>query len=195
MIQQSSNESNLIYNHDTIKDAYQSEKQFTITRGGVSQLKRYYDVSKVVLGKGNYGKVFLATKKSDPSMNVAIKVMSKLNLSNDELLNIQTEVKILSQLDHINVVKFLESFDDVKFIYLVMEYCPGGDLLDHMNSNFSKYDEQYVAHIAYKVLQALKYLNDNNIVHRDIKPENILFGFEDEIKLIDFGLAQYLKSQ
>ena len=152
-------------------------------------------MSKVVLGKGNYGKVFLATKKSDPSMNVAIKVMSKLNLSNDELLNIQTEVKILSQLDHINVVKFLESFDDVKFIYLVMEYCPGGDLLDHVNSNFSKYDEQYVAHIAYKVLQALKYLNDNNIVHRDIKPENILFGFEDEIKLIDFGLAQYLKSQ
>lgn len=63
-----------------------------------------------------------------------------------------------------------------------------------MNANFEKYDEQYVAHIVFQILQALKYLNYHNIVHRDLKPENILFGVDDDIKLIDFGLAKYLNN-
>jgi calcium-dependent protein kinase len=97
----------------------------------VHELKQNYRISSdtKVLGAGAYGKVFLSENIADPSFKVAIKVLNKAKLK-DHLYTIREEVRILTELDHPNIVKYFETYDDTKYIYLVMEYCPGGELFD-----------------------------------------------------------------
>ena len=108
----------------------------TTTRySGVHELKQNYRIASdtKVLGAGSYGKVFLSENIADPSFKVAIKVLNKAKLK-DQLDSIKEEVKILTELDHPNIVKYYETYDDTKYIYLVMEYCPGGELFDRIAS-------------------------------------------------------------
>jgi calcium-dependent protein kinase len=75
----------------------------------------------------------LSENIADPSFKVAIKVLNKAKLK-DHLSSIKSEVKILTELDHPNIVKYFETYDDTKYIYLVMEYCNGGELFDKIAS-------------------------------------------------------------
>jgi calcium-dependent protein kinase len=81
-----------------------------------------------VLGSGSFGKVFKATNKSDRSIEIAIKVMNKSEMTEDDLVCLRREVSIMQQVDHPNIVKYYETYDDKKYIYLCMELCTGGDL-------------------------------------------------------------------
>lgn len=87
----------------------------------------------------------MATNKSDSSHKVAIKVLNKSKLTPDEIKEIQDEIKILLELDHPNIVKYYETYDDVKFIYLVMELCPGGELFERITSKKSPITEKEAA--------------------------------------------------
>ena len=82
-----------------------------------------------MLGIGSYGKVFMTTNRHDPDFKVAIKVLDKERLK-ENLDLIQQEVNILHKLDHPNIVKYFETYNDVKFIYLVMEYVNGIPLFE-----------------------------------------------------------------
>ena len=82
-----------------------------------------------VLGAGAFGKVFLSESLADPTFRVAIKVINKAKLGR-KINDLKEEVEILHKLDHPNIVKYYETYDDVKYMYLVMEYCPGGELFD-----------------------------------------------------------------
>ena len=97
------------------------------------ELKQNYRISATtkVLGAGAFGKVFLSESIADPSFKVAIKVINKTKLK-DHIDAIKEEVRILTTLDHPNIVKYYETYDDVKYMYLVMEYCPGGELFDRI---------------------------------------------------------------
>jgi len=99
----------------------------------VKELKQNYiiDNNTKVLGKGAFGKVFMTTNKQDVSLKVAIKVMDKIKLQ-DSLYLIMEEVSILNTLDHPNIVKYFETYDDKRYIYLVMEYIDGEQLLDRI---------------------------------------------------------------
>lgn len=81
------------------------------------------------MGAGAFGKVFLATSVSDDKFKVAIKVISKKKLEGevDQLLD---EIAILKKLDHPNIIKYYETYENAKYLYIVMEYCPGGELFD-----------------------------------------------------------------
>jgi calcium-dependent protein kinase len=81
------------------------------------------------LGAGSFGKVFLSHNISDPNFKVAIKVINKAKVKED-IAAIKEEVRILSKLDHPNIVKYYETYDDIKYMYLVMEYCSGGELFE-----------------------------------------------------------------
>ena len=81
------------------------------------------------MGSGAFGKVCLSFNKHNTEHQVAIKVMNKKKLK-DHLDIIQEEVSILTKLDHPNIVKYYETYTDEKYIYLVMEYIDGGELLD-----------------------------------------------------------------
>lgn len=83
------------------------------------------------MGAGAFGKVFLSRNRADPSLQVAIKLFNKSKLKGRESVKrIREEVKILTTLDHPNIVKYYQTYEDTKYMYMVMEYCPGGELFD-----------------------------------------------------------------
>lgn len=164
---------------------------------GVHELKLNYRISAdtKVLGAGSFGKVFLSENIEDPTFKVAIKVLNKSKLK-DDIEQIKEEVKILTTLDHPNIVKYYETYDDVKYMYLVMEYCSGGELFDKIASQKNQmFGEKEAANIMKKLIRAINHCHANGVVHRDIKPENVMIGKDGEYKLIDFGLSSRVSSK
>lgn len=104
---------------------------------------------------------------------------------------LKRELETLILLDHPNILKLFEIYEDSKYIHLVMELCTGGDLLDYLIRR-SYLIESEVIQIMFKMLSAVNYLHSLQICHRDIKPENFLFsntGDNSEVKLVDFGMS------
>ena len=99
-----------------------------------------YKLSQTVLGAGNFGKVFLASSAADPDFKVAIKTISKKKVQ-DQLHTIRDEIKILSTLDHPNIIKYYETYESPNYIYLVMEYCQGGELFEKLTNNREEFTE------------------------------------------------------
>lgn len=100
----------------------------------------------------------------------------------------------MTRLDHPNIVKYYETYDDHKYIYLVMEYCPGGELFAKIAEQENQtFNESQAAQILHKLVTAVNHCHANRIIHRDIKAENIMIGSDGEIKLIDFGLSYFKK--
>ena len=146
-----------------------------------------------LLGQGNYGKVMLSYNILDKtrSKKMAIKAM-KLNKVQDMLKIIKRETAILQSIDHPNIVKYFETRYGEKYVYIIMEYCSGGDLFTKIKK-YDHFGEPEAARIMEKLIKAIAHCHANGITHRDIKPENIMYTSEDvdsEIKLIDFGLSQ-----
>lgn len=105
------------------------------------------------------------------------------------------EIDIMRQLDHPNIVRLFEVFQDEKRFYLVTELCNGGELFDEITKR-SHFSEQDAATIIKQVLSAVGYCHSKSICHRDLKPENILLDSSSKqnagnmIKVIDFGASQ-----
>ena len=116
----------------------------------------------------------MAERKAD-NKNVAIKTICKSNLlKNDKkLLTMYNEVTILRQIDHPNVIKLYDVYENELYIHLVTEYLEGGELLQRLQ-NKGTYSEKDAAIVIRSVLKALEYCHKKNIVHRDLKPENLI---------------------
>jgi len=116
---------------ETISGAIESKSGSVSHHHGVHELKLNYRISAdtKVLGAGMFGKVFLSESIADSSFKVAIKVLNKAKLK-DNIEAIKEEVRILTKLDHPNIVKYYETYDDSKYMYLVMENCNGGELFE-----------------------------------------------------------------
>jgi len=105
------------------------------------------------------------------------------------------EINTLRTLDHPNIVKIYEYFEDEKRFYIVTEHIQGGELFDEIIAR-GKFDEKDAALLLRQLLSCITYCHSHNIVHRDLKPENVLLEANkrfDEIKVIDFGTAQVFK--
>jgi calcium-dependent protein kinase len=141
------------------------------------------------VGQGGFGKVYKALYKETDQFR-AIKVMKKSQANT--VKSFQIEVSIFKKLDHPNIIKLYEMWEDKSYYFLVMDFCEGGDLLDRIDEK-QGLDAGQAAHYLKQVLGALAYLHSNNICHRDIKPENFLLVKKEDvtqIKMIDFGLAK-----
>ena len=99
------------------------------------------------------------------------------------------ERKILSQLEHPNIVKLFYSFHDHSKLYLILQYIPGGELFFHLKER-GTLDEDTVAFYAAEISCALKFLHGNGIIYRDLKPENCLLDEKGHLVLTDFGLSK-----
>ena len=100
----------------------------------------------------------------------------------------------MSQLDHPNVVKLIEIFDEDDYVYLVMELMQGGELFDRLVEK-ENYSEQEASEIIKPIVDAIRYCHSMNIIHRDLKPENLLFATMDEgavVKIADFGMGRFI---
>ena len=147
------------------------------------------------LGKGAFSEVFLATHRS-LGIKRCIKVTRKRSNStpqeNDAVLE---EVRILKDIDHPNIMRVYEYYQDSQNIYVVSEYLSGGELFDRIVA--SKYFTEAKAKVLMqKILSAISYLHKKKIVHRDMKPENICFESKDEnadVKIIDFGTSKKMQ--
>merc|ERR1712032_1235125 len=103
------------------------------------------------------------------------------------------EIAIMKMMDHPNIVKLFETFEDHRNIYLVMELCSGGELFDRI-IDAGHFTEVQAAILMQQILRAMFYMHENHICHRDLKPENFIFQTKDPIdktllKIIDFGLS------
>lgn len=153
--------------------------------------KKYEYIS--MIGNGGFGKVRLYRDKTNKEMKFAIKTLKKDFLNPHNLKSMQEEVGILRSVDHPNIVKYFETYEDDCYIHIVMEYIPGDNLFKVItNRKYNKFGEKDASEILYCIFKAVLFLHKEGIVHRDIKPENILFsvpGNYQSLKLIDFGLS------
>lgn len=156
-------------------------------------IDNFYSFSKL-LGHGSFAYVKLAYPLHDKSVKKAIKFIQKEQLKDKTFLFLR-ELNILKSLDHPNIIKFDEIFEDEKYFYIVQEYCEGGELLKRITKK-GFLSESESMKIIKKVFLAVNHMHEKQVVHRDLKPENILFVVNNEdsdIRIIDFGLSNSFK--
>lgn len=144
------------------------------------------------IGAGFYGTVKIAVPKNEPNKKYAVKSIDKTKLSEAKLDKLIDEIRILSSVDHPNIIKYYETYNDEHYFHIVMEYCTGGELFERV-LNKKYYLEKEAAFVIYKIASAISHCHTLGIVHRDLKPENILYesmSDESDLKIIDFGLSK-----
>ena len=148
-----------------------------------------YDLTEEKLGEGMTGAVVKAKVKSS-GQAVAVKNVRK-NLVRD-VKALLKEIALLAQCDHPNIVRIIGSAEDKHNVYMALEVCTGGALLDTlMNNAAHHFTETEVGHMAVMMFRAIDYCHSHGIAHRDLKLDNWLFEKENgELKLIDFGLSK-----
>lgn len=159
---------------------------------GYRAVSDYYDVSKKVLGKGKFGIVKLATHKKT-GKEVAIKMVSKTQMTPEDLELQRNEIEILKVCQHPSIIRLLDIFENETDIYLVMEYMKGGDLFDYLQRRDFTIKESLACNFAHQIATAIFYLHSYGVAHRDLKPENIIVSDDSEtpeIKITDFGLSK-----
>ncbi|XP_060641624.2 serine/threonine-protein kinase ULK1 isoform X2 [Anolis sagrei] len=156
---------------------------------------------KDLIGHGAFAVVFKGRHKEKPEMEVAIKCINKKNLAKSQTL-LGKEIKILKELKHENIVALYDFQELANSVYLVMEYCNGGDLADYLHS-MRALSEDTIRLFLQQIAGAMKVLHSKGIIHRDLKPQNILLSFVEgkksnpnniRIKIADFGFARYLQN-
>lgn len=161
---------------------------FILNNSGI--LSQAYTVESSKIGQGSYGSVTRGTNKSTGQVR-AIKTISKSQVKNIE--RFRQEISIMKHMDHPNIIKLFETFEDNRNIYLVMELCTGGELFDRI-IELGHLTEHQAAILMQQILRAIYYMHQNKVMHRDLKPENFLFLTKDSVeksplKIIDFGLS------
>ena len=164
----------------------EKETKFNPINENDSPLEKDYQIHET-LGKGAYGKVVKALHLPSGEFR-AIKIINTRHLHKEDKNKIFQEIKILSKLDHPNIIKIYEYFLSNRSIYIVMEMLTGGELFDKIITE-QKFTEAMAAKTIREVLSAVQYCHEKKIVHRDLKPENILVE-DDTIKIIDFGTSR-----
>lgn len=142
-----------------------------------------------IIGRGAFGEVRLCRDKETNEI-VAVKKMKKTEMhKKNQVLHVKAEQEVLAKNQSDWVVKLKYSFQDDEYLYLVMEYLPGGDLMSLLMNNDIIPEDQAKLYIAEMVL-AIEAVHELKCIHRDIKPDNILIDKDGHIKLSDFGLSR-----
>ncbi|XP_059668302.1 CDPK-related kinase 7-like [Cornus florida] len=159
----------------------------------------HYELGEEV-GRGHFGYTCSAKAKkgSLKGQDVAVKVIPKSKMTTAIAIeDVRREVKIIQALTgHKNLVQFYDVYEDDDNVYIVMELCEGGELLDRILSRGGKYSEEDAKAVMVQILSIVAYCHLEGVVHRDLKPENFLYTSKDEnspLKAIDFGLSDYVK--
>ncbi|KAJ5091123.1 hypothetical protein NUU61_005993 [Penicillium alfredii] len=149
------------------------------------------------IGKGAFATVYKLATKQHGSIYAA-KELDKRRFMKNGILDqkVDNEMKIMRDLKHPNIVQYIDHHEHDRWIYIIMEYVPGGELSTYLHSH-GRIPEEMVRTIARQVLRALHYLHKRRITHRDIKPDNILIASLDplRIKLSDFGLSKVVQEE
>ena len=172
-----------------IKDYYKKNKEYPSTNIDFYKYGR-------LIGQGAFGKVNLGLNVLTGRV-VAIKSFNKKNLNspnNENMKKIIYETNLMKKLNHPNITKILEMFEDEKYILIIMEYINGGNLFSFVKKR-RKLTEKISKILFKQIILGIKHIHSQNIVHRDVKLENILIDLNNTIKICDFGIGRILSSQ
>ncbi|KAK8388962.1 hypothetical protein O3P69_020727 [Scylla paramamosain] len=159
--------------------------------------------TKDLIGHGAFAVVFKGRHRQKPGLTVAIKSITKKNIAKSQNL-LSKEIKILkelTELHHENVVALLDCKETANHVYLVMEYCNGGDLADYLQAK-GTLSEDTIRFFLRQMAESMRALYGKGIVHRDLKPQNILLAHAGKpnppphlitLKIADFGFARFLQ--
>ncbi|NP_001398616.1 cAMP-dependent protein kinase catalytic subunit PRKX isoform 3 [Mus musculus] len=143
------------------------------------------------VGTGTFGRVNLVKEKTGRQY-CALKIMSipdVIRLKQEQ--HVQNEKAVLKEINHPFLIKLLWTGHDNRFLYMLMEFVPGGELFTYLR-NRGRFSSVASVFYATEIVCAIEYLHSKEIVYRDLKPENILLDREGHIKLTDFGFAKKL---
>ncbi|KAJ0264902.1 Calcium-dependent protein kinase 27 [Hirschfeldia incana] len=177
-------------------DLVTARESGTILGKPLVEFNKLYKLGKE-LGKGGFATTYTCQEIST-GRSFACKSIPKRNLTSQEDKEaVKTEIEIMENLSGVsNIVQFHASYEDKKFVHIVMELCRGGELFDRISAH-SYYSEKDAAGIFKSIVNAVQICHSMNVIHRDLKPENFLFSSEDEesaeLKAIDFGCSVYIK--
>lgn len=137
------------------------------------------------IGRGKYSVVYKGRKKKTIEY-VAIKSVERSRRK--KLMN---EVRIFHNLNHPNVLRFYNWYETRNHLWIIFEYCPGGDLNKLLEED-KKLPEKTIRKFAFELVEGLSYLHQNGIIHADLKPGNVLVNEFSNLKFGDFGLSKKL---
>lgn len=148
------------------------------------------------VGRGSFATVYKGFHKHT-GLNVAVKVIQREKLNHKLLQNLEAEINLLKECNHENIVKLLVAKKTENHIYLIMEYCSGGDFAKWLRKRkvINETDARfYLGQLA----MGLSFMHSKGLIHRDLKPQNFLLTEKDKdyccLKIADFGFAKHLNS-
>lgn len=147
------------------------------------------------IGRGGFSVVYRATSKKD-NVAWAVKIIEK-SLLQDDIKLLRREIAIMKKVDHQNILRLKEIYEDGAKVYIVMELVEGSELFDRIVDK-GYYSEKNAINIVSQILSAVQYLHQIGIAHRDLKPENLLCSGADEseiVKIADFGLSKIFNDE
>ena len=151
-------------------------------------------IIKETIGKGTFSKVKLGINKITGE-KVAIKILDKSKIvEKEDLERIVREMSILSKMDHKNVIKVFQIYEDSNNFLIIMEYCEGGELFNYIVKK-GRLSEEEASFFFYQIVNGVEYIFSKGVAHRDLKPENLLLTHNNIIKIIDFGLSNYFDGE
>ncbi|CAK9196838.1 unnamed protein product [Sphagnum jensenii] len=182
-----------------IPESVESEKPLDKQFGYPKNFTAKYELGHEV-GRGHFGHTcFARVRRGDlKGQPIAVKIISKAKMTTAIAIeDVRREVKILRALTgHENLVRFYDACEDNLNVYIIMELCEGGELLDRILSRGGRYSEDDAKIVVRQILSIVSFCHLQGVVHRDLKPENFLFTTKDEhaqLKAIDFGLSDFIK--
>ncbi len=150
---------------------------------------------------GQFGRACVVTHLAT-GQERAVKIISKSKFSQpaDRKLHfaeLRTEIEIMQNLKHDNIIQLFEAFENATELYIVMEVCTGGELFDRIKAQpDGAYSEKDAVGVLRQIARGLQYLHSNKVAHFDLKPDNLIFvssAKESPLKIIDFGMARHVK--
>lgn len=142
------------------------------------------------VGTGTFGRVMVARSKDNTNEYYALKIMSISDIIKlKQIEHVKNEKIILEQVNHPFIVKLFWTHHNEQYLYMCLEYIPGGELFTLLRK-YTKFETKAAVFYAAEIVCAFEYLHNLNIIYRDLKPENILLDRDGHLKLTDFGFAK-----
>ncbi|EOY25616.1 PREDICTED: serine/threonine-protein kinase tricorner [Theobroma cacao] len=146
-----------------------------------------------IIGRGAFGEVRLCKEKATGNVYAMKKLQKSEMLRRGQVEHVKAERNLLAEVDSKCIVKLYCSFQDDEYLYLVMEYLPGGDMMTLLMRKDTLTEDEARFYVGQTVL-AIESIHKHNYIHRDIKPDNLLLDHNGHMKLSDFGLCKPLHS-
>ena len=148
------------------------------------------------IGQGSFAAVYRGLHRGTRQV-VAVKAIVRARLNRKLRENLEAEISIMKSIDHRNVVRLHEVQTTERHVYLVLEFCPGGDLMRVIKGRGAQSEAQSRFYLR-QLAEGLRHLRLHNLVHRDLKPQNLLLSStapDATLKIADFGFARYVQQQ